>query len=346
MTLHTPYRVVLCLVAAALIAQSAHAYGWATCNGNKKKWSSNNVTFHPSSADFPYGSSWRYSIESAKNAWNNAPGTQFDFSYSYTSSTGYTSGDSVNSIVRSSSYGWSTGQLGVALTRYSLCLVPFFTGGISEVDVLYNDTLTWNHGKNPNPSNLGTNSVLVGMHELGHAMGLMHSNGTLATMNASYPGGGTIGRHNDVEPHGDDVLGNRAGYGTSGSPRDVYASVFQRTGASGSSVIPAPTDMYRNQPTFFSFTIGNRGAVNENFVKVSFYLSTDNSISTGDHLIGSAFFAMSQGSARTYELVFPVPGSISAGNYFLGWIIDPDQHIPETDEGNNQVAMTTTTTLH
>lgn len=353
MTLKNMIRVVLAGVLGLCTAQGAFAYDWNECRSNKQNWDSNNVTFRPSSVSFPSGSAWRTSVEAMRTAWNTAPGTKFDFTYSYSSSDTYSSGDDTNSILITDAYNYDSDGDGIealAVTRrkFKWCVWPFWGGKLKEVDVLFNPAYTWDNSVNPGtPPDPWSpySSTLVGIHELGHAFGLDHEDDEMATMNSVYPNSGALGRDNDIVPHGDDVHGNRAGYGTTGSPRDLYASTYYRSSAGESRYINAPSTMYRATSTSFQFSMGNRGTVNETSVGVKFYLSTDRNITSGDYLVGSAGFSMDQGATVTRTVNITAGSSIPAGSYYFGWIVDPENYIGESDEGNNSVALMSRTTL-
>ena len=341
--------MILVLLAGFLVlctAQGASAYEWHECRSNKQVWDSNNVTFRPSSVSFPSGSAWRTSVEAMRTAWNTAPGTQFDFTYSYNSSSTYSTDDDTNSILITNTYNYN-GALAVARLSFKWCVWPFWGGKLKEVDVLFNPAYSWENSVNPTfPPNPWSpyNSTLVGIHELGHAFGLSHENDAMATMNSVYPNSGSLGQDNDIVPHGDDVYGNRAGYGTSGTARDLYASTYLRSSAGNSVYITAPSIMYRSA-TSFQFSMGNRGTLNETSVGVKFYLSTDRNITSGDYLVGSAGFSMDQGATVTRTVNVTASSSIPAGTYFFGWIVDPENYIAEADEGNNSGALTSPTVL-
>ena len=337
-------KLALASTLALLIAPAAHAWNYDTCNGNKRVWDGNNVTFKPSTVSFPSGSGWRSSLEAAKNGWNiYSPGSKFDFTFSYTSSGSYSSGDDKNSILVTSSYSWGSGTLGVAITRYKTCLWPFWGGKIKEVDVLFNPAWSWNLATNPTAGSLGYSSTLVGLHELGHAMGMKHENNVMASLNSYYANSGPLGASNDVHPHANDVGGARSGYGTSGTQRDFAASIYKRTGSGTSGVIYPPSTVYRGSTASFQYTMENRGTVNETSVGVKYYLSTDRTITTSDYYLGSAGFAINNATASTKTVNVTIPTSVPAGYYYFGFIIDPENYIGETDEGNNSIATTSRT---
>ncbi len=323
---------------AALTAVPTHAWDYRTCLGDRLEWGSNSVAFYPSTISFQPGAG-RPALDAVLDAWNNhAPGTNFRFSFIYDSATTLSSGDGKNSVAYTSSYDWGT-ALAVTLTRNSC-------SHITEADVIFN----------PAPSNSGTwtfdthpatppspwspyNMTLVGIHEFGHAFGLDHQSGYLATMNDHYPGGGTLGLYNDIYPHADDVLGSRVGYGTCCTHRDVYASTYRSTSSIDSDRIIAPSTAYRGQTTSFQFTIGNRGTTQESSVRVHFYLSPSRYVTPYDTYLGAATYSMNSGSIGTYWAYVTIPTWVSPGSYYLSWIVDPYGFIPEVDEGNNSNAL-------
>ena len=330
----------LTLAVLSLAASPVQAWNYDKCSGDNRVWDGDTIGFRPSSVSFPSGSAWRTSLEAAKNGWNlYAPGSKFDFSFSYNSATSYSSGDDVNSIMISSSYDWGQYTMGVALTRYKACVWPFWGGKIKEVDVLFNPAYTWTNTTNPGPTYFANNSTMVGIHELGHAMGLKHEDDVMAVMNTYYPGSGPIGESNDVHPHADDVGGARSGYGTSGTVRDFAASLRERKSSGSFGDIVPPSTVYRSTPATFKFTLENRGTVNETSVGVKFYLSTDRDITTSDYYLGSAGFSINNAIATTKSVTVTIPASVPAGNYYFGVRIDPDNYIAESDEGNNRIAM-------
>lgn len=339
---------VALVVAVALAAPPpALAYDYDSCLFGTYTWNGSTQTFGASTVSFPVGSWVRFNLDQAVAGWNTqAPGGNFRFNLVADSASSFSLGDDKNSIFFNSTYDFD-GALAVTRTRRNC----FFVSRITEADVLFNTAFSWTFDPAPAtpPSRFSPyNFNLVAIHELGHAFGLQHSNGVMATMNECYPNGGPIGA-SQIHPHADDVAGDRAGYGTSGSPRDLAASIYERLvsgncAATSDRIVP-PSTAYRGVPASFKFTIENRGTQTQSPAQVSYYLSADRNVTTSDVFLGSANFSLAAGSLGTYTATVTVPVSTTPGSYFFGWIIDPGNAVAEVNEGNNAGAMAFATTV-
>ena len=83
--------------------------------------------------------------------------------------------------------------------------------------------------------------------------------------------------------------------------------------------------------------IRNGGTESSSACKVSFYVSTDTHITTSDYMIGSkeTLDPLAPGGTFSFVAIEAFPTSIPAGDYYVGWIIDVDNDIDETNEQNN-----------
>lgn len=76
--------------------------------------------------------------------------------------------------------------------------------------------------------------------------------------------------------------------------------------------------------------------------EVSFYLSTDSTVSTNDFLLGTdVITSLDVDSYTESTWSGPLPTSIQDGNYYVGWIIDPSNIIDEFNENNNKQIIET-----
>jgi len=71
---------------------------------------------------------------------------------------------------------------------------------------------------------------------------------------------------------------------------------------------------------------------------VNFYASTDPIIGTADYLIGCVYVSggVAGGSYVDVDWQEPFPSSVPLGTYWVGWIIDSEDDVTETDETNNK----------
>jgi len=69
---------------------------------------------------------------------------------------------------------------------------------------------------------------------------------------------------------------------------------------------------------------------------VSYYLSTNNTISTNDTHLRDATLIVARDAPDTVTLDVTIPDGVTLGTtYYLGVVIDPDEVTPELSEGNN-----------
>jgi len=82
--------------------------------------------------------------------------------------------------------------------------------------------------------------------------------------------------------------------------------------------------------------IRNLGTSSANNINVSFYASQDTTFTKTDYLIGSDIIS-SLSSTASKECYWSgiFPSNVPSGNYYVGWIIDPDNSIDEFKEYNN-----------
>jgi hypothetical protein len=219
--------------------------------------------------------------------------------------------------------------------------------GIDETDVAFNTSLSWSTGAF-NYANLGSPYSFEGvaLHEFGHALGLLHENRWMATMNSYYPNSGPLGYYKEWDPYGDDRGGSRYLYPDGTTETDVAGSAFKRTGTGTSGLVSSPSSAARGSYVTIQFTFSNLSTAAKTF-NIGFYLSSNNNISTGDRLLGTNYGASgSAGATGTFSRTLYIPTSVTPGTYYLGFLIDPSNAMAEANEGNNNQPMPRTITIY
>ena len=137
-----------------------------------------------------------------------------------------------------------------------------------------------------------------------------------------------------------DETNNRAVSATPITIQGVYPDLAV-TGFSG------PASAARGDTISVTATITNLVSITAASFRVGIYLSSDTNITTGDILIanytvtgGLTGFAS---DSRTINVPIPGPGSLAAGNYYLGIIADDQSAVTEADEANNTEILRTGT---
>ena len=71
-------------------------------------------------------------------------------------------------------------------------------------------------------------------------------------------------------------------------------------------------------------------------VKIAYFASTDTTITSGDYPLGDEYtWSLASGQYRDITVPLKVPYSLPQGSYYVGWIIDPHNGIPESNENDN-----------
>lgn len=103
----------------------------------------------------------------------------------------------------------------------------------------------------------------------------------------------------------------------------------------------SPTTVLPGQSLTTRSVVRNNGTANAGSFRVSFYASTDTTITTGDRLLGSTTISSLNALSWADAIqTSAVPTSIPAGQYYVGWIFDTLGQVGEFDESNNTGVIT------
>lgn len=337
--------VVQILAAFTTMAASAHAANWQTCSGNNIHWNNGWTNMYISTTSIPPNSSWDADLQDAMWHWNNVKGSGFNYYVGRDTDGTHSSGNGVNEIYFDSS---ETGSALAVTHVRSHCYWLFgWHYGLDETDIAFNTSLSWstssfNYGSLGSPYNFEG----VALHELGHALGLNHEDRWMATMNSYYPNSGPLGYYKEWDPIADDRFGARTLYSDGTTEIDVAGSAFKHTGSGTSDLISSPSYAARGSYATIEFTFSNLSTSSQSF-DIGFYLSTNDYISTFDTLLGTNYGASAgSGATGTFTRTLYIPSWVAPGTYYLGFLVDPNNVLPDVNRGNNDQPMPRAITVY
>lgn len=354
-------RVIGALLALSTVSFGAQAAEWNTCstNGKALTWPIHQTAdMYISTKSIPERSVWDIHTLKMMGQWMTVGGSNFKFGMVRDRDGTTHTHNGINEIdFKDLPFESSIARTYMRFDCYWERDAP--ETGLVEADISLNKRYSWTvadfkgadtaTGAADSPFNF----EIVMLHELGHALGLAHSDSHLATMSGYYPYGGPNGHKNEVEPHADDRYGLRILYPGGSTERDLSVSRFHDTvyAAKLNFVSTTHTDglvitrLNKGGQYDIQYTVENLGTRTE-IANILFYISTTPYISIEDAFIGSAALSMPAGTVWSAEKRITIPTSLASGTYYIGYLVDPTLYIPESNEGNNSVSLLHPVTIH
>jgi hypothetical protein len=217
------------------------------------------------------------------------------------------------------------------------CTFSWSTENISETDImLANDMMFSPEDESFWSWSNAQQGRVTAIHEWGHALGLLHSEG-FDVMRAATPE--PVAGGNTSEPYGDDANGAR--FLNGGFSVNMFASAQKFSGGAISATdIGTTINVCKNQAISVTYTVGNNGAVSTTSGFRIFVNTAPNAYFGGWNMF-NGFATVNAGSQFTETRILNVP-FVNSGIYWILWQVDTGNSISEFNESDNAVhsAMT------
>lgn len=343
----------LVIIASSVFIEDAKGYAWLECNssGDPYTWDGKYIKWYAGKNSFKSGSSYRTALVRALSRWNQAPG---NFTYS---ESVYWNDTSVSRTNKNTEVWFSS----TLASGSAACYMDWYCLGnkeyIKKADIVFDNAVSWSSTTNQFSKeatfiksyrgNVYGGSrrsfVTTALHEMGHALGLLHENRRLNIMGQDmshlHANDGKIRAYVGE----DAVNGEIYLYGMTGNilKNDLSVShwkFWKKGGTDNEYSLHILTKIYYVNDNVVSgnwaeeigveglgvrlyrvkkgstykvqFTYENNGYYDLSGIKVGFYISPNKRITTLDHRFATRTMSLSRDKPYTKKFTLTIPSNM------------------------------------
>lgn len=235
---------------------------------------------------------------------------------------------------------------------------------VTEVDIVFNFDLDWTVSEDTSRLMKYDGSErsiqATALHEMGHGAILLHEDDEYNVMGKDFEhlhvnkararayvgedvADGLVHLYGKLQKEDLGVVHWRYEGASGGYSDHKKTSITSSSGSTLSSVTVDGEKTYKvnaGDTVRIQFTYENNGANTQSGVKVGFYVSTNNLITTRDDRLGGTTMTLGRNSVYTTEHSVSLPSTLTSGEYYwIGAIIDEEDNVSEEVEWNNATRL-------
>ncbi|MHC4861412.1 MAG: matrixin family metalloprotease, partial [Planctomycetota bacterium] len=283
-------------------------------------WSNAQCTFYHDAATVT--GAFLTEFQAGMAVWTGVSGSKFQFFHGGQTTGNLSPSNGITEVTFE-----NLGMQGYAVTK-----VPFGVTSLTEADIAFNSTVTWNTSStgNGNP-----HFRTVAIHELGHALGLAHASAGADSIMDTSTDPGIIRSISQSDAQSVALMYPDSGPGPGPGPGTQGPDLLLEW------VRFSPVDAEPGELVDVTFSMRNAGTLDSGSFVATAYL-TGSIPSVTDAFMGESDETFELAVGETVEgritLVRPIPVDLLPGSWRLGVILDQANSVGDTKPGNNALS--------